>query len=340
MSDIEIRAVDPHDDDALASWHAAYFAGEVFGREDLATPWYLPEARAALRAELPDRWRGGWAGVVDGRVVTAGYLQTPLLDNLTLASVEVHTHPDHRNRGHGSAMLAFLEHEAVRRGRSLLTAEAAYPYHVAEGGAGHPSVEFLVRRGYTHALGDVQRALDLPVPAERLARLAAEAAPHHAAYALEPFEGPVPEKDVLGLAQLDASLMTEAPMGELELEPQTPDVAALRGAEAVMAESGRRKFTTVARHEGGELAGYTELVSTEHAPGEVYQWGTLVAPAHRGHRLGLALKVANLVFLQGLLPDARRVTTYNAAVNGHMIGVNEQLGFRPIERLGEFQKRM
>lgn len=173
-----------------------------------------------------------------------------------------------------------------------------------------------------------------------LERLAAEAAPHHAAYTLESFEGPVPEEDVLAVAQLDAALSTEAPTGDLAIEAQTPDVASLRGREAIMAECGRRKYTTLARHESGELAGYTDLVSSEHSPGRVYQWGTLVSPAHRGHRLGLALKVANLLLLQGKLPDTRRVTTYNAEVNSHMIGVNERLGFRPVERLGEFQKRL
>ena len=30
--------------------------------------------------------------------------------------------------------------------------------------------------------------------------------------------------------------------------------------------------------------------------------------------------------------------TWNAEVNEHMIGINERLGFRPVERMGEFQK--
>lgn len=35
-----------------------------------------------------------------------------------------------------------------------------------------------------------------------------------------------------------------------------------------------------------------------------------------------------------------RLTTYNAEVNAHMIGVNEALGFRPVARLGDFQKKL
>ena len=33
------------------------------------------------------------------------------------------------------------------------------------------------------------------------------------------------------------------------------------------------------------------------------------------------------------------VLTYNAEVH-HMIAVNEQLGFRPVARLGEFRKKL
>ena len=61
---------------------------------------------------------------------------------------------------------------------------------------------------------------------------------------------------------------------------------------------------------------------------------------HRGHRLGVAVKVANLRLLQGERPDITRLTTYNAEVNEHMIGVNEVMGFRPVARLGDFQKRL
>lgn len=58
-----------------------------------------------------------------------------------------------------------------------------------------------------------------------------------------------------------------------------------------------------------------------------------------GRRLGLAVKVANLRLLQHERADIRVVTTYNAEVNTHMVGVNERVGFVPVARLGEFQKR-
>jgi hypothetical protein len=50
--------------------------------------------------------------------------------------------------------------------------------------------------------------------------------------------------------------------------------------------------------------------------------------------------VANLRLLQDSCPELRRLTTYNAEVNARMVDVNDLLGFVPVARLGEFQKRL
>ncbi len=138
---------------------------------------------------------------------------------------------------------------------------------------------------------------------------------------------------------MEAALMTEAPTGELEIEPQAADVEALREDEVLLAKQGRTKYSTVALDADGHAAAYTDLVTTIHEPERAYQWGTLVVRAHRGHRLGLAVKIANLRQLQEKRPDLGQLTTFNAEVNSHMIGVNERMGFVPVERLGEFQKK-
>ena len=121
---------------------------------------------------------------------------------------------------------------------------------------------------------------------------------------------------------------------------ETADVAVLREAEANQAEQGRQKYNTVALDLAGEVVAYSDLVTTVHEPGKAYQWGTLVRPDARGRLLGLAVKVANLRLLQAERPDIGLVTTYNAEINAHMVGVNERLGFVPVGRLGEFQKRL
>jgi hypothetical protein len=64
---------------------------------------------------------------------------------------------------------------------------------------------------------------------------------------------------------------------------------------------------------------------------EFPEWGhqqiTAVARPHRGHRLGLLVKTAMLDWLGTAEPAMRRVVTWNAAINDHMIAINETLGF-------------
>ena len=340
MSDLEIARLDPFDPVAFDAWYAAYLAAERADPDGVAAPLMLEEVRALLKDAGTRRWASGWTGTVNGRVVVAGRLGTPLLDNLDRADLSVDVVPDERRRGFGTAMLRRLEQEARERGRTLLNAEASWPYAAGSDGNGQAGREFARSLGYALALGDVKRILRLPVPGGLLDDLAAEAAPHHAAYTLRSWVGPVPDALLDGWAALTATLETEAPTGDLEVEPEHIDAAVVREAEALVARQGRRKFNTVALDETGAVVAYTDIATTAHEPDRAYQWGTLVRRDARGHRLGLAVKVANLRLLQASCPDLRRLTTYNAEVNPHMVAVNDRLGFVPVARLGEFQKRL
>lgn len=335
---LEIRKVDPHDRAAFDAWHAAYLAADQLGRE-YALPMRLEEMRADVQAVEKGRRAEAWAGVVDGEVVVSGLLEIQLLDNLSAAFMEVFTAPGRRRQGHGSAMLGHLESVARGHGRSILMVEASFPYPGPADGADAPVVSWLTARGYRLALVDLQQRLSLPVPEERLDALAAEAAPHHTAYRLRSWAGPVPDDIVESFTVLEASIATEAPLGDLHLEPEAADVEDLRDGEATLARQGRTKYNTVALDAAGEVVAYTDLVTSVHEEGRAFQWGTLVRRAERGHRLGLAVKAANLRQLQRARPDITELVTFNAEVNTHMLGVNERLGFAAVERLGEFQKR-
>ena len=115
--------------------------------------------------------------------------------------------------------------------------------------------------------------------------------------------------------------------GDAHGEDHVGDVAAALAAPDD--ESGER-----------ELVAYTDLVLTTHESERAYQWGTLVRTDHRGHRLGLAVKVANVRRLQDTQPQITTVVTFNADVNAPMVAVNERLGFRPVQWLGELQKKL
>ncbi len=132
--------------------------------------------------------------------------------------------------------------------------------------------------------------------------------------------------------------MAEAPIGDLDYEPERWDVARLREEEERARLQGRTLFTSAALAPDGRLAGHTQLAFSRHRPHRASQWDTLVVRAHRGHRLGLALKVANLRALAAAQPQVERVDTWNAEQNGPMISVNEALGFEIVEVLQERQR--
>lgn len=346
MSRLLISPVDPAGDE-FEAWHAVYRAASDAslgpGNEQYAATWQMPEDRAGfLQAADPQakRVRRAFAGRLEagGPIVATGALGASLSDNLDRCAVAVHVDPAQQRQGLGRQMFAALAAQAEELGRAVLTAEAGYSFDVPADGTGAAGPEFCRAMGFRLGLVDVQRVLDLPVPGATLERLAEQAADHHRAYRLVPMVGEIPEEHVAEYARLDAHLGVEAPTGSLTHQVAAVDVEQFRADERMLREQGRARYAVLALAEDGRAAGYTEIVTTEHEPGRAYQWGTLVWPADRGHRLGLALKVANLRLLASARPDLTTLRTWNAESNGPMIAVNEALGFRPVSRLGEFER--
>jgi hypothetical protein len=95
-----------------------------------------------------------------------------------------------------------------------------------------------------------------------------------------------------------------------------------------MAEHQLTCYSIAARHDAtSELVALTEMVTEAETPDWAFQQITAVLPAHRGHRLGLLVKVAMLEQLLTSHPAVRYIQTGNAGANAHMIAINEQLGF-------------
>ena len=89
----------------------------------------------------------------------------------------------------------------------------------------------------------------------------------------------------------------------------------------------------------GHVVAWTHLVSEPSEPTWAMQWETVVHPAHRGHRLGAAIKLANLAQLRERLPAVQRIETSNAAENEHMLRVNRAMGFVAVGHLWEYKRR-
>ncbi|MFS0911856.1 GNAT family N-acetyltransferase [Microbacterium sp. 179-I 3D2 NHS] len=336
---MEMIRVDPFDDGAVDDWWSAYAHAERADRGAKAVVWTREESRSELQQESSVVDRRAYLLRAGSVIVGSAGIGLPRKDNTHVAHLSVSVPPAHRRRGFGSAALTFLEAEAAASGRRVAQGQTSWPYALGPDGTGSPGREFARHHGYALALGDVQSRLDLPLDPSLVDRVTRDITSAVDGYEIRSWVGPVPDDVVEGWSVLDASIETEAPSGDLEIEAATPDVASIRENEDLLERQGRTSFGTIALDRAGEAAAYTQLVVSS-ADGNAYQWGTLVRRADRGHKLGTAVKVANLRMLQRTAPQTRTVYTYNAESNARMLAVNTLLGFFPSERMGELQKRL
>jgi GNAT superfamily N-acetyltransferase len=294
---------------------------------------YAEEARYAFPGE---RSETGLV-VVGDQVVGTARIWFPDRDNLSLCWSEVRVDPDHRGRGVGSALAEWLEDRARANERSVHAVELAVPVGARET---HPARRFAERRGYSVASFEIVRSLPLPVAPDLLDRLELSARPAwEAAYELSVHHDGVPQELRPSLCEAMNRLALDAPTGELELEEESLDPSGYQHFLDHEARLGRHRVTTVAVHRGtGVVAAYTDLVVTTGSPDLVFQWGTLVLPEHRGHRLGMAVKVANLRALAAHHPGRRAVITQNSEENPWMVSINEAFGFEVIEESLDLKK--
>jgi GNAT superfamily N-acetyltransferase len=147
-----------------------------------------------------------------------------------------------------------------------------------------------------------------------------------------------PDADVDDLAALMVAMSTDAPQGDLIAEPEVWDAGRYREKEASAAARARQRVGTAARDDAtGRLVGFSDIGVSRLRPEVGYQWDTIVRGEHRGRRLGLLMKAANLRALREHSPATRYVNTWNADSNVAMVAVNDALGFQPFEVYEEWQ---
>ncbi len=328
--------VDPFDssqDDVFRGWlDVAEAAGRAeYG--DRHTSYSVDEMRAAFR-DQQDKRRIACAGLADGAVV--GHLEVthPLSDNTHRAEIALFVHPDHRRRGVGSALLDVAERLARDERRKVVGG-----FSDVASGHDDPASGFAAAHGYAAEQTEWRSDLVVPVDERVLADASAEASSRSDGYeVLTSWDG-VPDEWLADRAELSRRMSTDTPLGGVALDEEEWDEDRVRRDFEVARDQGRRVVESVARHSAsGRIVGFTTLAVASHTPQTAYQWSTLVLKEHRGHRLGLLLKVENLRALLAGLPAVRRVVTWNAADNAPMLRVNRALGFEPVGRLTEWQR--
>jgi GNAT superfamily N-acetyltransferase len=322
---IEVRPMDAWDDTELAAAHEVLLAAL---RHDLPEPaLFGPDVlRVMLVRPSHHQAAHGWTARVDGRVCGVLLVTWPLVDDVDVCWVVLSVAPDARRLGVGSALHDALLRAVQLAGRSVVQVEVPHP----GGSETWPGIEFARRRGYTLAMREARLVLTLPLQESRLA------AEPRGGYVVHAWRDSCPADLLDAYCRLREVFAREAPTGDLVIAEQHWDADRVRDMEQRRRAQGRSTWTALALSPGGAPAGFTELVAADGET-EAHQNQTLVHPEHRGHRLGIALKVANLRRLVADRPDVVRVDTTVDPGNGPMNAVNAELGFQPVDMLDEWQ---
>ena len=256
---------------------------------------------------------------VDGHPVATMDLLVFTQENPHLLELEINVLPEFRRRGIGRA----LHEEALRLadGRTTFLGEAHEPI---DGGAAAP--RFAEALGYSSVHREHHLVLDLPAspPAFEV----------DDGWVMRTWVDTCPVELRDSFVRMRNQMEQDVPRGGIDAAPDVYTAERLAQDEVRMAKA----YTTVvaAAEKDGELGGYSKVVLPL---GGDFAWqdDTLVMPEHRGHRLGLALKLATYAVLTAEHPERTAIHTWTDPTNVAMHATNLAFGYRPVERMHEVQ---
>jgi GNAT superfamily N-acetyltransferase len=311
------------DTEAVRACHEIYLAAAH--ADGMRRPAMSPRTfRAWLRYGWTEDPSEAWLAQDDNGEVRGWYLLTlPERENRHLADLNLVVAPSRRRAGLGTALLGHAADRTRQAGRTLLTG------HSEEASAG---AAFARSLGATHRLTRTFSVLRLgSIPPGHLAELRRTADAAAGGYSLVSWEGMTAEHRLADVAAL-LGVEGDAPRAAGE-EPQGWDAARVRAADQRTADQGWRFYSLAARAErSGALVAITQLGVDPLDPGWGLQSLTAVAGPHRGHRLGLLVKVAMLELLAAHEPYLTQIVTMTAEGNEHMAAINTELGFEVLEQ--------
>jgi GNAT superfamily N-acetyltransferase len=325
---------------------------QTWGSDDLA---YAPLEKLLELADPYER-QVILVAKVDGVIVGTADIALPLADNLDLAEFTLDILPEFQRQGVGRQLLEAAEHFARDEGRHIILIDTNHPGATlgdSEAGQlvpgsglgfvplGSREVEFARHTGYTLQHIEQFSACKLPLDSKLVAELEAEAAEANAGrYRLHHWTDRCPPQWLEPVVELENSAGEDGVPGADDAG-MVFDGGILREAEEVAIAQGRRTVVTAVEHiASGTLVGLTTISVLALRPDVVFQDDTVVLQGHRGNKLGLLIKVANMERLTEQFPDARVLYTWNAPENRYLLKVNQQLGFTTAGVTGIWQKEL
>ena len=325
---------------------------QTWGSDDLA---YAPLEKL-LEMSDPYERQVILVARVDGVIVGTVDIALPLSDHLDLAEFTLDILPEFQGRGVGRRLLEAAERFARDEGRRTILIDTNHPgATLADSRAGQlipgsglgfvplnsREVEFAQHTGYTLQHIEQFSSCALPLDSKLVADLQAEAEEANAGrYRLHHWTDRCPEQWLEAVAALENRAGEDGIPGADDAD-LVFDGGILREAEDVAIAQGRRTVVTAVEHiASGALVGLTTISVLALRPDVVFQDDTVVLGEHRGNKLGLLIKVANMERLTEQFPDARVLYTWNAPENRYLLTVNKQLGFTTAGVTGIWQKEL
>lgn len=333
MADLEIRTIDPSDEDLLHQWWSTSRAARAERPYDLDLSWEFtrasftranPEREILLLAALEPESR---------RMVGAAGLHLPLQDNTHLGYADIDVPAAHRRRGIGSSLLGEVESRVRAAGRTHVLGSV----HAAPGGTSD-GLAFGMAHGYELGNREEQKVLDLHERGPSLDALELEVRGRLAGYAIVTWGDETPEEHLEGYCRLLSGFVSELPDHDLALEDSVWTPERVRTNEDRARDVGRVTVVAAAIAPDGSLAGVSDVRPSTPDLEKAFVGITIVGREHRGHSLGLAMKLATHRELRTTFPQCRIVATNNAGANEHMNAINDRMGYRVVEDLLDLQK--
>ncbi|MET0781973.1 MAG: GNAT family N-acetyltransferase [Microbacterium sp.] len=291
-----------------------------------------------------------WIARVDGRPVARFLIELPLEPGSDVAEITLDIREADWTDDLVDVGFDVIERGVRAKGRHILQAWTVHvqrePGEVLSPPTGFGTIPLdeyaraFLRHGYSLEQVERNSAFDLHGDWARVERLAAAAyAASSADYRVVTWTLPTPDEFVDGYALLMSRMSTDAPSADLVWDEEHWDAARLRRYEDEVLGGGRFGHIAAAQHmPTGDLVAFNELFVNGARTGATEQSATLVLKEHRGNRLGLLVKTANLLAWRDLAPLSPRVATFNAEENRPMLDINEALGFVPVSYAGAWKK--
>jgi len=300
-------------------------------------PHELQPTVASFTADVRYGWDGdrsisAFARDKRGRVTGLAQIFLPPWDNTHLAILELTVDPLVRRRGLGRKLFEAAVERIRSEGRTLVIVgsyDQPAPVAFANAMRLERASEEVMRRSYVTALDWT-----------RLDREFGDAVERAGEYELLQMPDAIPDEMLAAVGRMTEAI-NDAPIDDLQIEDEVFSPERIRAFEAAQAARGRRLYRVVARHRvTGELAGHTFVGIDGERPWHGWQYDTSVLRDHRGHRLGLLLKIGMVRWLAEEEPQLRTLDTWNAASNTHMIRVNEVLGYEVLAHAFNWQQNI